>query len=536
MPALFASQDTLFVDREDARDILASVINAPEAEALPDDAEMKPLPEQSKSKKRKGQKDKADKQKPSEAEVTEGNGKELDVEQKALDDNPKEAPKDPNMDVDGKNLEEEQKSPGDAKDGKELEEEQKSPGDAKDGKNLEEEQKSLGDDPKDTEDAKDGKELEEEQKKPDPEDTDKDAKFGKELEEQKKPVDPKDTDKDANIEANMHSALDPNLTDEQSDKIDWEALASFAREHSLFLAYEASVRKEGGLSEEDWHFGDPDGDVLEDIRGLSDFIAQSRAPLAEETAVAAPATDAQAVRADDQSAAGAAEAEKVAEQELIEVKIEQSDRFGAAFLVGEVIAIDIDDEAPPQAANVFDAVGVQKPPSPPAPPISETELTATTVPAAEEVAPSDVVEEPKAESFTEVTEAAEKVASSAEVDQALAQLQKQSSAKFVKADDGRSNANAKMSSLKIQADQTVAAASAFAAASKADPEVVEEEAEAAAEAEESSEEPEDAQEAAESEEEQEPQESEFSGGTGRDWSCGSGFLCGCSCYWYYLYV
>ena len=47
-------------------------------------------------------------------------------------------------------------------------------------------------------------------------------------------------DKDLEIEASLQSALDPSLTDEQVDKIDWPALVKLAREHSCFENYEQS--------------------------------------------------------------------------------------------------------------------------------------------------------------------------------------------------------------------------------------------------------------------------------------------------------
>lgn len=68
--------------------------------------------------------------------------------------------------------------------------------------------------------------------------------------------------KDAKIEEIL-------LAEMQNDEPLVERLCRLGRLHSLFLGYEASIKLD---ADDDWVFGDPEGDVLEDIQGLIDFI------------------------------------------------------------------------------------------------------------------------------------------------------------------------------------------------------------------------------------------------------------------------
>lgn len=266
-------------------------------------------------------------------------------------------------------------------------------------------------------------------------------------------------DKDLQIEASLQSALDPSLTDEQADKIDWGAIVKLAREHSCIGKYEQSVMMDG--ADDDWSFGHEDGDVVEDCRGFLDFMAVYR------TTCDKTPTDPKEMQVDEfgpQKENPDVEAFDEIEHDeedgnqgtspttTTTVKLEQTDAATAAagplltLPPGDVFFVEDDDddcdqrenENPPAAAE---AVTIHADDVPPSVPTKELEV------------PSGGDEgEPKAKTDSEAAMAN---------DRALEELQQKTASRFSEmthTDDGKTSQ--KVDKLREQADSVVAAAAA----------------------------------------------------------------------------
>ena len=278
-------------------------------------------------------------------------------------------------------------------------------------------------------------------------------------------------DKDLQIEASLQSALDPSLTDEQADKIDWGAIVKLAREHSCIGKYEQSVMMDG--ADDDWSFGHEDGDVVEDCRGFLDFMA------VYSTTCDKTPTDPKEMQVDEFGPQEENPDEEAFDETVqfglehdeedgnqgtspttttTTVKLEQTNAATAAagplltLPPGDVFFVEDDDddcdqrenENPPAAAE---AVKIHADDVPPSVPTKELEV------------PSGGDEgEPKAKTDSEAAMAN---------DRALEELQQKTASRFSETthtDDGKTSQ--KVDKLREQADSVVAAAAASASKSE----------------------------------------------------------------------